>query len=226
MDLLFRQNTINSTNSDTPSNSTTPKLIGPFQNDFCDLISNLTFNSDVLDPHKNFKKLETLRNFEHNIQSKNLEKLSKFKTIKILVASNHREFNLENHCLLHEVQSELQQYFMRFGYDFLFVDINLNYEFDTYLDPYLFQYVKNELEQCCELFDACFFLLLSGNKYGFMPLPIEISQVDYEIIKASALNLNLDFEFFKSWYLPDEFAINTVYRLRQPVESYPNLYNK
>ncbi len=221
MSLLFHQSTFNSNSSDSQSINNTPKLFCSFENDFCDLISNLTLNSDILESQNPKKTIDKDAQINRNV-----DKVSKFKTIKILVASNHKEFHLESNCLLHEVQLELQQYFMRFGYDFLFVDINLNYEFDTYLDPYLFQYIKNELNECCELFEACFFLLLNGNKYGFAPLPIEINQIDYELIKSSALSLNLDFEFFKSWYLPDEFAINTVYRLRQPVESYPNLYNK
>lgn len=48
---------------------------------------------------------------------------------------------------------------MQFGYDFLFVDVNLNYDFDPFIDPYLFECMTRELDECYRLSDACFFLV-------------------------------------------------------------------
>ena len=111
---------------------------------------------------------------------------SKFKTIKIFVASNKngesslkyicsfflfaikkkclnnlfsKEFTYENECLLQEAQPELQQYFMQFGYDFLFVEVNLNHEFDPLLDPFLFECMRKELKEAYETSEACFLLV-------------------------------------------------------------------
>ncbi len=103
---------------------------------------------------------------------------------------------------------------MQFGYDFHFIDFNFNNEDDSYLDPYFFEYIKNELDECYEYSDACFFMVrylkhyfansnksflkakfffksLIGNKYGYSPLPIEINHVDYELIKQASLNLKI-----------------------------------
>ncbi len=92
---------------------------------------------------------------------------------------------------MQEIQTELQHYFLKLGYDFQFVDFTLNYEFDPFIDPFLFEYLKNELNESFELSEGCFFLALLGNKYGTAPLPLEISQDDYDIIKTTSLSSNL-----------------------------------
>jgi hypothetical protein len=70
-----------------------------------------------------------------------------------------KEFTYENECLLQEAQPELQQYFMQFGYDFLFVEVNLNHEFDPLLDPFLFECMRKELKEAHETSEACFLLV-------------------------------------------------------------------
>ena len=96
-----------------------------------------------------------------------IENKSKFKTIKIFVASNKNEFAHETECLLQEAQPELQQYFMQFGYDFLFVDVNLNYEFDPFMDPFLFECMCKEVKEASQLSEACFFLVSFEIKINF-----------------------------------------------------------
>lgn len=48
---------------------------------------------------------------------------------------------------------------MQFGYDFHFVDCNLNFDFDPFIEPYLFEYIKNELDDCFETSEACFVIV-------------------------------------------------------------------
>ena len=48
---------------------------------------------------------------------------------------------------------------MQFGYDFLFVDVNLNYDFDSILDPYLFECMRQEVKEASETSEACYFLV-------------------------------------------------------------------
>lgn len=87
---------------------------------------------------------------------------------------------------MQETQPELQQYFMQYGYDFSFVNVNLNCDFDPFMDPYMFECMNKELEDSYRCSEACFFLGLIGDKYGLTPLPLEMSKSEYENIKKSA----------------------------------------
>ena len=79
-----------------------------------------------------------------------------------------KEFSNELECLHREVLPELQQYFMQYGYDFSFVDFNLNLEFDPFLDPNLFDCMLNELDDCYRVSDGCFFLVRAKLIYLFL----------------------------------------------------------
>ena len=70
-----------------------------------------------------------------------------------------KDFNEEIEYLIKEAQLELQQYFLEHGYDLYFIDVNLNYDLDPFIDPYLFQSMLNEIEECSKISDACFFLV-------------------------------------------------------------------
>ena len=50
---------------------------------------------------------------------------------------------------------------MQYGYDLHFVDVNLNYDFDPILDPFLFESMKREIEECMKMSEACFFIVLN-----------------------------------------------------------------
>lgn len=69
------------------------------------------------------------------------------------------EFGPESECLLQETQPELQQYFLQYGYDLFFVDLNLNYDHDPFVDPYAFQCMLSEIEEASKCSDAIFFLV-------------------------------------------------------------------
>jgi hypothetical protein len=69
------------------------------------------------------------------------------------------EFKYESECLLEETQLELQQYFMQFGYDFMFVDININADYDPFIDPYLFNHLLSEIDDASRISEACFFVV-------------------------------------------------------------------
>lgn len=69
------------------------------------------------------------------------------------------EFGAESECLLQETQPELQQYFLQYGYDVFFVDLNLNYDYDPFVDPYAFQCMLSEIEEASKCSDAIFFLV-------------------------------------------------------------------
>ena len=74
------------------------------------------------------------------------------------------EFNHECDCLIQEAQIELQQHYLQYGYDLYFIDVNLNYDLDPFIDPYLFQSMVNEIDECSRFSDACFFLVIKTNR--------------------------------------------------------------
>ena len=48
---------------------------------------------------------------------------------------------------------------MQHGYDFSFVNVNLNCNFDPFIDPYMFECLNKELDECFRVSEACFFLV-------------------------------------------------------------------
>lgn len=93
--------------------------------------------------------------------------------------------------MLQESQPELQQYFLQLGYDVLFVDVNLNYDFDPFVDPYMFQCIMKEIEECYRSSDGVFMLALVGNKYGSVAVPLELGKMEFDSIRNTAKSLNL-----------------------------------
>ena len=70
-----------------------------------------------------------------------------------------KEFDHEIEYLVKEAQTELQQYFLEYGYDLFFIDVNLNYDLDPFIDPYLFESMLHEVDECGKASDGCFFLV-------------------------------------------------------------------
>lgn len=76
------------------NNNNNPKL-KLSNSDFADLLSSLKLDSSLSPVHKIETDINVIKNFscrsiDEAISEKNIEKRSKFKTIKILVISNHR----------------------------------------------------------------------------------------------------------------------------------------
>ena len=74
------------------------------------------------------------------------------------------EFDNECEILLQDSLPELQQYFMQFGYDFQFVDYNLNLDYNPFIDPHLFATINKELEDCVQYSNAAVCLVIRKNK--------------------------------------------------------------
>jgi hypothetical protein len=80
---------------------------------------------------------------------------------------------------------------MQMGYDLHFVDVNLNGDYDSFIDPLLFDSMLKEINECAKYSEACFLLVLVGNKYGMTPLPLELSKTDYAHVFNMAANLGI-----------------------------------
>jgi hypothetical protein len=110
--------------------------------------------------------------------------------------------------LVTETLPKLQQYFLTQGIYVYFLDCHLNWDIDLSKNPYhILRYMK-EIQDAYQTSTGLFLLTFVGNKYGDIVLPIELSAIDFNIIKNSAADLgkgiseffvylNRNFDFFK-----------------------------
>ncbi|CAF0782326.1 unnamed protein product [Adineta ricciae] len=143
--------------------------------------------------------------------------------IKVLVISNKNEFDIERDMLVTETLPKLQQYFLTQGIYVYFIDWNLNWDFDSSKNPYhILRYMK-EVQRTYEQSSGLFLLTFVGNKYGHIVLPIELSVMDFNNVKNSATDLGKDVKLLERWYLFDDKSSPSIYKLKDPDESFINL---
>ena len=96
------------------------------------------------------------------------------------------------------------------------------------------------MQHTYEQSSGLFLLTFVGNKYGHIVLPIELSVMDFNNVKNSATDLGkgsvphfmwiisfaltyLDVKLLERWYLFDDKASPSIYKLKDPDENFINL---
>lgn len=191
------------------------------KNEQLEILNNIIINLKLQITQQQQQQQQILNANDYYQQSKR-----KFKTIKIYLAYNKYEFDIESEFILIETRAELQQYFLEYGYNLQFIDINLNINYNPLIDAKLFKYLLKELDDCIQYSDSCVFILLLGDKYGHAPLPYEIEQAEFALIRSSAVESYLDVSLLDTWYQFDDQSNPPSYRLKLISDVFSNFYNR
>ncbi|VDH96754.1 Hypothetical predicted protein, partial [Mytilus galloprovincialis] len=140
-------------------------------------------------------------------------------TVRIFMSSTFSDMRAERNAIVREVNPILEEYCSKYDLDFQIVDMRWGVTEDSKNDHSVEKICLLEVENCQNLSLGPNFIFLSGDRYGFRPIPIEIDKDEFDTIKKLAEKNSLsDTKLLDIWYLLDENAIPPLYIL-QPIRS-------
>ncbi|XP_045212692.2 uncharacterized protein LOC123563752 [Mercenaria mercenaria] len=139
--------------------------------------------------------------------------------VKIFLSSTFSDMRAERNTLVREVYPYLREYCTSCGLDFQVVDMRWGVTEDSINDHSVEKLCLLEVANCQKTSVGPNFVVLSGDRYGFRPIPVELDVKTFEVLRHQASKLNLDnCTLLDEWYKLDKNAVPNMYIL-QPIRS-------
>ena len=147
------------------------------------------------------------------------------KTFRLFISSTFSDFQVERETLQTKVFPEIKEYCSIKGYTFQPIDLRWGVSDEAQEDQKTLEICVKEV-QSCKRHDYPNFLIMIGDRYGWIPLPNIIEKSEFEQIIQSVQGK--DKEYILSWYYEDANQIPTSYILKQRIEDYkdPNKWTE
>ncbi len=139
------------------------------------------------------------------------------KTFRLFISSTFNDFQVEREALQTKVFPEIKEYCSSNGYTFQPIDLRWGVSNEAQLDQKALEMCVKEV-QSCKRHDYPNFLIMLGDRYGWIPLPNIIEKDEFEKIIQ-----NLDTEdkkYLTLWYYEDANQIPISYILKQRTDEY------
>ena len=142
-------------------------------------------------------------------------------TFRLFISSTFSDFQEERTLLQTKVFPEIKEYAATKGYVFQPIDLRWGVSNEA-------QYDQKALELCIEEVQSSKtqphpnFLIMAGDRYGWIPLPYAIEKKEFETILKNIKDD--DKEFLLSWYNLDENQLPPSYIIKQREDKYKD-YN-
>lgn len=135
--------------------------------------------------------------------------------IRVFVSSTFSDTMHERNALVEKVYPKLEQLCQKQGFQFQAIDLRWGISSEAGLDHRAMRICFDELQRTQEISPKPNFLILLGDRYGWRPLPEEISVREFNVLEDIALaNSYKHAKVLRSWYCKDENAIPPVYTLQ------------
>jgi hypothetical protein len=134
------------------------------------------------------------------------------RTFRLFVSSTFADFVLERDALRERVWPRLRAYCRSRGAHFQEVDLRWGVSSEAAIDQQTMNICLSEIERCKQLTPRPSFLVLVGDRYGWMPPPPQIPLGDWEAITAVIDPPGR--KLLERWYSRDDNAAPPEYRLR------------
>jgi len=139
------------------------------------------------------------------------------KTFRLFISSTFSDFKKEREILQIEVFPKIKNYCLDKGYIFQPIDLRWGINHEAQLDQKTLEICLDEVKSC-KLYNYPNFLIMIGDKYGWIPLPRIIEQYEFEnilkFITDNEKNLLLE------WYKKDENQLPISYILQERKNEY------
>ncbi|XP_052083625.1 NACHT domain- and WD repeat-containing protein 1-like [Mytilus californianus] len=140
-------------------------------------------------------------------------------TVRIFMSSTFSDMRAERNAIVRDVNPFLKEYCAKYDLDFQIVDMRWGVTDDSQNEHSVEKICLLEVENCQNLSLGPNFIFISGDRYGFRPIPVEIDKEEFDTIKKLAEKNSLsDTKLLDIWYLLDENAKPPLYIL-QPIRS-------
>jgi len=120
-----------------------------------------------------------------NIQSQ----LRRRPVIRVFVSSTFSDLKPERNALQAQVFPKLEQLCAQNGFQFQAIDLRWGVSSEAGLDHRTMRICFDELRRAQEISPRPNFLILLGNRYGWRPLPEEISVAEFQALKRAAAQM-------------------------------------
>ncbi|TLP35500.1 ankyrin repeat domain-containing protein [Arcobacter arenosus] len=135
------------------------------------------------------------------------------KTFRLFVSSTFSDFNEERKLLQTEVFPEIKEYCTENGLTFQPIDLRWGVSNEAQLDQKTLELCINEVKSS-KLNPHPNFLIMAGDRYGWVPLPYMLEQKEFENILEKIEN-DKDKTLLQTWYELDLNQIPASYILKQ-----------
>ena len=133
------------------------------------------------------------------------------KTFRVFESSTFDDFENERDILRGEEGFPELDEFCKDGFSFREVDLRWGVNTEAGLDQLTMKICLDEVKRCQDVSPKPNFIVMLGNRYGWIPIPSEIPSEEFENIKEEVSREDRD--FLDKWFIKDENAVPPVYDL-------------
>jgi WD40 repeat protein len=134
------------------------------------------------------------------------------KVFRIFVSSTFRDFKQERDILQQKIYPALREYCTQHQATFQAVDLRWGISQEAGQERRTLNICLNEIRRCQQVTKSPNFLLLSGDRYGWRPLPVTIPLVEWNAIMPHVSSENQ--QLVTRWYKRDDNAVPPEYVLQ------------
>lgn len=136
--------------------------------------------------------------------------------IRLFISSTFIDMDVERQLIQREVVPKIKEYCLSRGWQFEVVDLRWGVSSEAAAHHKTMRICLNELEHCKEVSPKPNFLLLLGQRYGWIPLPETI--IEEDALKLLSIATEYERNVFDQWYVCDYNALPYTYELRSETE--------
>lgn len=140
------------------------------------------------------------------------------KTFRLFISSTFSDFFEERAVLNKKIFHEINDYCQSRGYDFQIIDLRWGVNTEAALNQKTMEICLEEVKRCCTLSPRPNFLLMVGERYGWIPLPSKIKKEEYEKLYCTCSTEEKT--LLIEWYKLDENVIGGEYYLKERTGKY------
>lgn len=134
------------------------------------------------------------------------------KTFRLFISSTFSDFKKERDVLHTQVFPEIESYCQDNGFVFQPIDLRWGVSNEAQLDQKTLELCLEEV-RVCKHFPHPNFLIMTGDRYGYIPLPYMIEKKEFEKIRNLVMIVD-DLELLNFWYKLDENQLPASYILQ------------
>ncbi|MBQ8057030.1 MAG: DUF4062 domain-containing protein [Ruminococcus sp.] len=134
------------------------------------------------------------------------------KTFRLFISSTFNDFLLERRILNENIFSIVDEHCQQRGYNFQLIDLRWGINNESAINQNTLAICLDEVNRCKTLSPKPNFLIMAGERYGWVPLPTKIEKEDFEQVLSVATKEQYD--LLTQWYIFDANEIGGEYYLK------------
>ncbi|XP_021358893.1 uncharacterized protein LOC110453957 isoform X1 [Mizuhopecten yessoensis] len=122
--------------------------------------------------------------------------------VRIFISSTFSDMRAERNAIVREATPKLREFCAEHDLDFQMVDMRWGVTDDSQNDHSVEKICLMEVENCQKISLGPNFVLIKGSRYGFRPIPIELSTEDFTLLTSYITNPEHT-KLLQTWYQRD-----------------------